>query len=181
MKRWRRRSGRRSHTRRVLGTENGRYDVPEDAHLSSCSLPSLHGTRRVPAHFARRHCGEFSMPDQDCCEPVTGICKHRAFCDPATTASIVARKAHLPVPRNCVSTIRFKCHSAAVYRLFVCELSASLTHIAYALHGVCDACCAACGATSIALMLRPLAEQSTYASSEPSHASECGTASVTLV
>ena len=60
--------------------------------------------------------------------------------------------------------IRFKCHSARVYRLLFCELvSASDIH-SYALHGfvmhfTCRIRCA---------------EQATYASSEPSHASECG-------
>src|SRR5262249_21608829 len=96
---------------------------------------------------------------------VTGICKHRAFRDPGPySVWIVGRKAHRARAPELFQPIRFECHSAAAYGSFVCELVSVSDAHSYALHGV---------VMHFACRIR-CAESSTYASSEPSHASECG-------
>src|SRR5258708_28244092 len=101
----------------MLGTEDGRYDAPEDAHLfllCRCHPRPWH-RGLVPAHLARRIVERFRCLTLDCCEP--GVrnmklrnmklrnMKHRAFCDPATTAfrSCLGNCTVL-VAWNCVSS-----------------------------------------------------------------------------
>src|SRR6516225_8073278 len=73
----------------MLGTENGRYDLPEDAHLFLlCRLPCPpRGTAGLFLRISRGALWRgFRCLTQIAVSPVTGMCKHRAFCDPATTA-----------------------------------------------------------------------------------------------
>ena len=121
----------------MLGTENGRYDAPEDAHLFLL-LPSAPWRRAlVPAHLARRILERFSIPDPRLLSLVTGICKRSAFCDPAITALRSASEtASYACPGTVFQPIRFKCHSAPAYGLFFCELVSVSDALSLRLHGL---------------------------------------------
>src|SRR5262249_21883484 len=78
--------------------------LPKTLIFSSCaSLPSRSSRHRglVPAHLPRRIVERFS--DLIAVSLMTGICKHRALSDPATTTSrLYLGNCIVVVPRNCV-------------------------------------------------------------------------------
>jgi hypothetical protein len=80
---------------------------PKTLIFSSCVVAlRSHGTTGVFLRISRGALWRgFRCLTQIAVSPVTGICKHRAFCDPATTAfrSSLGKRI-VPVPRNCVST-----------------------------------------------------------------------------
>jgi hypothetical protein len=85
-----------------------------------------------------------------------------------------SESASCPCPGTLFQPIRFKCHSAAVYRLLVCELVSVSDAHSYALHRVVMHVAPRAAQHRSRLCCIRCPEQSTYASSEPSHASECG-------
>src|SRR5262245_40995815 len=91
----------------MLGTENGRYDVPEDAHLVLlCRCPPLH---RIAGWCVRMRRGALWVDcrcvAQIAVRPVTGMCKHRAFREVAAPTMLsYLRNRVVVVSRRCGST-----------------------------------------------------------------------------